>query len=46
MRDLLALLRCLLRGHDAILKIEPKEVYLTCQHCGRRSDGWDMRRAV
>jgi hypothetical protein len=37
-------LSCYLTGrHDFAVTCESDAVYLRCNHCGKRSNGWDVR---
>jgi hypothetical protein len=37
-------LSCYLTGrHDFAVTCESDSVYLRCNHCGKRSNGWDVR---
>jgi hypothetical protein len=37
-------LSCYLTGrHDFAVTCESNSVYLRCNHCGKRSNGWDVR---
>lgn len=35
---------CYLMGHDYGVCCETGAIYLRCQTCGRRSNGWDLHR--
>lgn len=36
---------CYLSGrHDFKVSCEPGAIFLSCQHCGRRSTGWELRQ--
>lgn len=35
-------LLCSLHGHDAVLAFGPREVFLRCATCGRRTAGWQL----
>ena len=35
---------CYLSGrHDYKVSCEPGAIFLSCYHCGRRSNGWELR---
>ena len=35
---------CYLSGkHDYVVSCEPGAIYLKCDHCGRRSNGWALQ---
>jgi len=36
-------LACRLGAHDPLMVVEPGTVYLRCQACRLRTDGWDVR---
>ena len=40
LRELPALLHCVVHGHDEECLIEADRILLRCVHCGRRSPGW------
>lgn len=33
---------CSLHGHDPVLAFGPREVFLRCANCGRRTAGWQL----
>jgi hypothetical protein len=37
-------LRCLLVGHDDRVARSPARLWLQCDHCGRETVGWELRR--
>jgi hypothetical protein len=35
---------CYLSGrHDYVVACEPGAIFLKCNHCGRRSNGWELQ---
>jgi hypothetical protein len=42
--DMWNLISCYLSGrHDYQVRCEPGAIFLTCNHCGKRSMGWELR---
>jgi hypothetical protein len=37
--------RCLLTGHDDLIRRESDRMYLECCECGRHTRGWEVGRA-
>ena len=38
---------CYLSGrHDYIVSCEPGTIFLKCNHCGRRSNGWELQHGA
>jgi hypothetical protein len=37
-------LQCLLTGHDDRVVRSPARLWLQCDHCGRETAGWQLRR--
>lgn len=38
-------LRCLLMGHDDLIRRECDRIYLECSDCGRATRGWTLGRS-
>lgn len=40
--DLIASIKCVLMGHDDLIRRSAGRLFLQCQHCGRETPGWTI----